>query len=72
MKKLQAKSVKRTTDAEVVPLVKTPYTGPCVAVAPELATEGAYCVCCGRPARVPDGNPQAQGGRPRIALPHAR
>ena len=27
---------------------------PCVAVPPDQATPGAYCVCCGKPTRVPD------------------
>lgn len=26
----------------------------CQAVPPEQATPGAYCTCCGKPARVPD------------------
>lgn len=34
----------------------------CQAVAPEIATEGAYCVCCGRPARVPDADWLHLGG----------
>lgn len=29
---------------------------PCVAVPPDQATPGAYCVCCGKPTRVPDAD----------------
>lgn len=28
----------------------------CRAVSPELATPGAYCTCCGGPARVPEAD----------------
>jgi hypothetical protein len=34
----------------------------CVACPPENATPGAYCACCGKPARVPDAQTQYAGG----------
>ena len=44
----------------------------CVAVAPDLATEGAYCVCCGKPERVPDAEWLRLAGRRLDAARDAR